>query len=180
MERKIIKLTFLLAVTIAFITYFFEAQKLRKLVELQRQTINLQDKVLQNTRKKLEQMERDFERSMQRKGMLRVELEQLQAKATQQVIVTAYTACPRETNNDPGNTASMRKPRKGIIAVSRDLFYSGWSFGKKVYIEGVGIYEIQDLMNERFEKRLDILLGTKKQAKQFGIRQTKAILLTDF
>ena len=44
----------------------------------------------------------------------------------------------------------MRKVRQGTIAVSRDLFDQGWVFGRKVRIEGLGIFEINDLMNKRF------------------------------
>jgi len=95
-----------------------------------------------------------------------------------EVLVTAYTASEDECDSDPEVTASLRRPRPGgTVAVSRDLFYSGWVFGKKVYIEGVGIYEINDLMNARHNCRVDVFMGTKKQAWAFGTKVTRAILV---
>jgi 3D (Asp-Asp-Asp) domain-containing protein len=94
------------------------------------------------------------------------------------LIVTAYTPDEVETDKDPEITAAMIKVRPGIIAVSRDLFEDGWTFGKKVYIEGMGIYTIGDLMNKKWEKRIDILLFDKKDAHHFGKRQLTVALLT--
>lgn len=91
--------------------------------------------------------------------------------------VTAYTATIGECNEDPGNTAAMLKPRLGMIAVSRDLFYSGWVFGKKVYIEKLGIFIVGDLMNQRWEQRIDVLMPTKEDANQFGKKKLKVALL---
>lgn len=97
--------------------------------------------------------------------------------AVKSVDCTAYTACPKETDKDPHITASMTKVRPGIIAVSRDLFDQGYVFGKKVYIHGVGIYTIADLMNEKHVNRIDVFLGTKKAVKKFGFKQVKISLL---
>ena len=90
---------------------------------------------------------------------------------------TAYTAHERETDKDPQITASMTKIRPGVIAVSRDLFDQGYVFGKKVYIHGLGIYTIADLMNKRFINRIDVYIGDKKQALEFGLKQVKISLL---
>ncbi len=88
------------------------------------------------------------------------------------VTVTAYTASRDETNSDPGNTAIMQKPVPGwTIAVSRDLLSDGWAFGDKVWIEGAGLFQIADVMNSRWTRRIDVLVGTKKQARSFGVRQ---------
>ena len=90
---------------------------------------------------------------------------------------TAYTAYPTETDSDPLITASMTKVRPGIIAVSRDLFDQGYVFGRKVYIHGLGIYTIADLMNKKHINRIDVFHGTKKEAREFGIKQVKISLL---
>ena len=74
-------------------------------------------------------------------------------------------------------TASNTKVRPGIVAVSRDLFDQGYVFGKKVYIHGLGIYEIADLMNKRFINRIDVFIGSDEEAKTFGISQAKVSLL---
>ena len=79
--------------------------------------------------------------------------------------VTGYTACIEECDDDPQITASMRRVRPGkTVAVSRDLYKSGWTFGKRVWVEGYGEKEITDLMHERFKKRVDLLTLTKKEA----------------
>ena len=91
--------------------------------------------------------------------------------------VTAYTLSISECNEDLSNTAAMLKPRLGMIAVSRDLFYKGWVFGKKVYVEGLGIFIVGDLMNQRWEKRIDILFPTKEKANRFGKKTLKVALL---
>ena len=90
---------------------------------------------------------------------------------------TAYTASEDETDSDPTITASMTKVRPGIIAVSRDLFDQGFVFGKKVYIEGLGIYTVMDLMNKRYINRIDVFLGNKKEAFAFGAKKVKISLL---
>lgn len=94
------------------------------------------------------------------------------------VTVTAYNPTTDQCDADPLIAASMRKVRSGTIAVSRDLFDQGWVFGRKVRIEGVGIFEINDLMNKRFNQRIDIFMWDEGQARQFGKKNIKAALLS--
>lgn len=98
-------------------------------------------------------------------------------KNTVSVDVTAYTASVDECDSTPNETAFLTKPFIGSIAISRDLLDMGWSPGMKVYIYGRGIFVINDLMNKRFKKRIDIFVGTKKQAIKIGKTQTKATLV---
>ncbi len=93
------------------------------------------------------------------------------------VTVTAYNPTTSQCDDDPLIAASMRKVRSGTIAVSRDLFDQGWVFGRKVRIEGYGIFEINDLMNKRFTQRIDIFMWDEGQARQFGKKNIKAALL---
>lgn len=83
------------------------------------------------------------------------------------VTCTVYNAVQEQTNSDPSHTASMFKldlknPYKHkIIAVSRDLL-NKFPMGTKVLIEGTkydGIYTVQDKMNKRYTKRIDILIN---------------------
>lgn len=94
------------------------------------------------------------------------------------VTVTAYNPTTDQCDSDPLIAASMRKVRSGTIAVSRDLFDQGWVFGRKVRIEGIGIFEINDLMNKRFTQRIDIFMWDETQARQFGKKNIKAALLS--
>ena len=93
------------------------------------------------------------------------------------VTVTAYNPTSDQCDDDPMVAASMRKVRPGTIAVSRDLFDQGWVFGRKVRIEGLGIFEINDLMNKRFSKRVDVFMWDEDQARAFGKRTSKVALL---
>lgn len=91
--------------------------------------------------------------------------------------VTSYSASKNQCDSDPEVTASMLPVKEGTIAVSRDLFNSGWVFGRHVYIEGLGIYEIRDLMNKRYKSRIDIFRWEKKKAIKFGKKKLAVALL---
>ncbi|MBU1041460.1 MAG: 3D domain-containing protein [Proteobacteria bacterium] len=100
-----------------------------------------------------------------------------QSRPNALVTVTAYNADPAQTDSDPDIAASMRRVRPGTIAVSRDLFDRGWVFGRKVRLEGIGIYEINDLMASRHNHAIDIFIQNNSQALAFGKRRIKAALL---
>lgn len=91
--------------------------------------------------------------------------------------VTAYSPRIRETDGTPYNTASNRRVREGIVAVSRDLFDNGWVFGKKVYIKQLGVFTIDDLMSGEKKNQLDIFMSDTKAALKFGKRKMEAYLL---
>jgi len=93
------------------------------------------------------------------------------------VTVTAYNADTAQTDSDPDIAASLRRVKPGTIAVSRDLFDRGWVFGRKVRLEGLGIYEINDLMAARHNRAVDIFIHSNSQALAFGKRRIKAALL---
>lgn len=89
------------------------------------------------------------------------------------VTLTTYKATESETDSTPLITASgfkITNPKKHkIIAVSRDLKRK-WGWGTKVRIVGAGklsgTYRVHDVMNKRYRKRVDILIGHKdKQTK---------------
>lgn len=93
------------------------------------------------------------------------------------VELTAYTARPEETNNDPTNTAIMELPVPGwTIAVSQDLKFL---LGKRVYIEGYGIRRVNDLMNSRYTNRIDILVGTVSEARKIGLQEDVIMILIE-
>lgn len=96
---------------------------------------------------------------------------------TKAVTVTAYTARPEETDDTPNITANNGRVRPGIVAVSRDLFKAGWVFGKKVYIEKMGVYTIDDLMAQTKTGTLDIFMLDHRQAQSFGKRKLRAFLV---
>lgn len=94
------------------------------------------------------------------------------------VTLTTYTASESETDSTPNITASgfkITNPKKHrIIAVSRDLKRK-MKWGSKVRIVGAGKYDgtyrVHDLMNKRYRKRIDILIGHND--KQTKLRKVK-------
>ena len=91
------------------------------------------------------------------------------------VKLTAYTARREECESDPSKTAIMVKPKPWrTVAVSHDL--KKW-LGHKVYIPEFGVFQIEDLMNERFEKRMDICVASVKEAREFGIITSEIMIL---
>jgi 3D (Asp-Asp-Asp) domain-containing protein len=89
------------------------------------------------------------------------------------VTVTGYTARREECDGTPGRTALMERPRAGATcAVSRDF---SRFLGQKVYIPGIGVRRVNDLMHARFQRSLDIVFPSVPTARAFG-RQTKTII----
>lgn len=72
------------------------------------------------------------------------------------VTVTCYNPDPKQTDSTPDIGAFNNKVKPGGLAISRDLFESGYVPGMKVYLMGVGVFKINDVMNKRWEKRVDI------------------------
>jgi 3D (Asp-Asp-Asp) domain-containing protein len=92
------------------------------------------------------------------------------------MVLSAYTNAKNETNEDNTNTAIMEDIVVGwSCAVSRD--YMHW-LGGRVYIKGYGVRYVNDLMNERYKKGIDICVGTKKEAKRIGrVENVKVVFL---
>jgi len=109
------------------------------------------------------------------------QLESIKEKNTKRtfyknITITAYSPSVEETNEDPENTALMEPPIIGYTcAVSRDLKHM---LGKRIYIYGVGVFKVNDLMNKRYEKRIDICTN-KSSAIEFGI-QERDVVMIDF
>lgn len=93
------------------------------------------------------------------------------------VKVTAYSPRKAETDSTPFTTAYNTKVRPGIIAVSRDLFAKGWTFGRKVYIKSLGVFTIEDLMAKRKKNQIDIFIPETTKAIAFGRKNMEAHLL---
>ncbi len=95
-----------------------------------------------------------------------------------QATITAYTDSPGKFGaGKPSGTAIGTRVRPGIVAVSRDLLRSGWQFGKKVYIEDLGVFIIEDTMAPRFSKRIDVAVSDMHHARRIGKRTGKRVIL---
>ncbi|MEA1874852.1 MAG: hypothetical protein U9N51_10570 [Bacteroidota bacterium] len=85
-----------------------------------------------------------------------------------EVIATAYNSLPEQTHKEHYNVGAWGdtlKPGMKCIAVSRDLIELGLKHNTKVEIEGLsGTYRVLDKMNKRWEKKIDIYMGSDKEA----------------
>jgi 3D (Asp-Asp-Asp) domain-containing protein len=110
----------------------------------------------------------------------RIIMEKIKTLESISVTLTTYTTSVKETDSTPNITASgfkidtLNPMKHRIIAVSRDL-KKKWKFGTKVRITGAGKYDgtyyVRDVMNKRYKKRIDILIGkTHKQIKLEDIK----------
>lgn len=87
------------------------------------------------------------------------------------VTLTCYNPVQGQTDSEPLTTAdgskiNLRKLRNKEIswcAISRDLLYLfPKNKPKVIYIEGYGEYLVKDVMNKRFNHRVDILIHPKE------------------
>lgn len=89
------------------------------------------------------------------------------------VTVTAYhpgAYDPRTYRR--GVTASGLKVAVGMVAVSRDVERNlCLGFGDRVLLHGLGVYEFQDRMARRAQKKVDIFMDCTKKARRFGVKR---------
>jgi len=95
----------------------------------------------------------------------------LLSKKTITATVTAYTPAPRENRGRgrKSGTAIGTRIRPGIVAVSRDLLHSGWDYGDKVHIKGLGVFIIEDTMHQRFRRTIDVAVPNVAAARKIGV-----------
>jgi 3D (Asp-Asp-Asp) domain-containing protein len=89
--------------------------------------------------------------------------------------LTYYTL--HECGGKNAKTASGKTPIVGHIAVSHDLKKAGWKFGKHVFIPGKGLYVIEDTMNKRWVRKMDIFHHSYPEARKKGCIKAVAYLL---
>lgn len=94
------------------------------------------------------------------------------------ITLSHYTASVDETDSTPQQTATGTRPVVGrTLAVSRDLFK--YLRGRRVYIEGLSVFTIEDTMNPRFTNKGDLLVRTKSEAKKLGVKKVTMIVLPE-
>jgi 3D (Asp-Asp-Asp) domain-containing protein len=85
------------------------------------------------------------------------------------VTITAYSSTKDQCDSTPHITASNSPVRIGIVAISNDLMNEmGLSFGQRVLIPGHGLFEVQDKMNSKWHRRVDIWHDDREAARLFG------------
>lgn len=91
--------------------------------------------------------------------------------------LTATAYCPSCGSPDgrPQPTAQGGVVRPGhTVAVSRDLKRL---LGRTVFIKGLGVRVVEDLMHPRFTDRLDLCLPSREQALEFGVKRLEMVVL---
>lgn len=86
---------------------------------------------------------------------------------TVRVPATAYNSDPRQTDSTPFITASNTHVRHGIVAANF------LPFGTRIKIPeiyGDQIFIVEDRMNPRYDKRIDIWMEDYSDAIQFGLK----------
>jgi 3D (Asp-Asp-Asp) domain-containing protein len=84
------------------------------------------------------------------------------------VTVTAYHHCP----GSRGITSSGQRVKRGILAVSQDLERNlHLTFGDRILLHGMGVYEFQDRMASRWHKKVDVYLDSQQKARRFGVKR---------
>jgi len=113
--------------------------------------------------------------------------------------ITSYRSVPSQTDDSPFNTSTGERVYEGGIAVSRDLLcpmcrrlhhrckeadkLSGTiHYGDYLYIEGTGVFKVNDVMGEtklekkthtriKIVKAIDIWKRTYLEEKNFGVQR---------
>lgn len=92
--------------------------------------------------------------------------------------VTAYSPSVDECDDTPFIAASGKRVDDFTVAVSQNMRKGGWGFGKFLYIpEFDQFYLINDVMNKRYTKRIDLFKWTKSEARDFGYKKDMEVYL---
>lgn len=82
------------------------------------------------------------------------------------ITITSYNNHANQTDDSPNITATSRPVRENMVAASFDLLNKGFvHYGDLIYIDCMKQwYVVEDTMNKRFERRLDIFLFSKEES----------------
>ena len=121
---------------------------------------------------------RDRSQLIEMRRLVQVKEHLIESMRRGQVLtITAYSPSIAATDGTPFLTASNSPVREGIVAVSRDLQDKGWTFGRKVYIDSMGVFTVEDLLHERWTNQLDVFMFNTQRALQFGKKNMRVFLL---
>lgn len=96
------------------------------------------------------------------------------------VKVTAYNPVRSQTDSSPLITASNKRVRLGMVALSRDLEREfGLMFGDTIYLDGIGRFVFEDRMHRRKRRQVDILMFNPIEARKFGVKNSYLFILEE-
>ncbi len=96
---------------------------------------------------------------------------------------TAYNSTPGQTDGSPHITATGTRTRFGVVALSRDLLGSV-PYGSRIRIQDLSgtsynrmlagtIFIVEDTMNARMRRKVDVWMSTRSQALNWGSRSIR-------
>ncbi len=98
------------------------------------------------------------------------------------VKATAYSSDVGQTDSSPFITATGSRVRPGVIALSRDLLRT-FPYGSRVTLQDSAgiltgrVFIVEDTMNVRMANTVDIWMGSRAQAYQWGSRTVRITAL---
>jgi 3D (Asp-Asp-Asp) domain-containing protein len=85
--------------------------------------------------------------------------------------LTSYRPISPQTDDSPTWTSIGDRTTKFGCAVSQDLLRDGLvNYGDVLYVPGYGYRVVNDTMNARHTKHVDLLVFTHKEEKAVGVR----------
>lgn len=103
-----------------------------------------------------------------------IKSELIVAKVKKDVVITAYSSTPDQTDSSPFITANGTWVYDGVIACNF------LPFGTKVHLpdfSGDKIYTVEDRMAKRFSYKMDIWMETRGEALEFGVQKLTVEIL---
>lgn len=94
--------------------------------------------------------------------------------SSMEVVITAYSSTPGQTDNTPFITASGSYVRSGVVAANF------LPFGTKIKLPeifGDKIFTVEDRMHEDYNDRVDIWFSSKAEAIKFGSKISEIEIL---
>lgn len=92
------------------------------------------------------------------------------------ITVTAYRAVPEQTDASPTVTSIGHSVHPYGAAVSQDVIKSGEiCYGDVIVVDGYGLRVVNDTMNPRIKRGVDLFVETRAQEIKVGIRKNQTI-----
>src|SRR3989339_219389 len=85
------------------------------------------------------------------------------------VIMTAYNSLPWQTDDTPDITASGTQTRRGVVAANFLPFGTRVRFPD---LYGTEEFVVEDRMNDRYHRRMDVWMEELEEARTFGVKWT--------
>lgn len=168
-----------------------ELKKSDMLLKQQQEQIQIQKRKISNLKFELRMKEQKNKQLVENCNKLKSTLDNLKSKeliSVGQFQITNYTLSPNECTWKPGHTnygitASGKRATEGVTVAA------DWSVlpkGTKIYIEGIGIREVQDTGNLVKGNVIDVFVGdpqvdrgSQSRAKSFGRQVRKVWIINE-